>query len=252
MVERVAAVREAIGPDIELCIDLHARYDVPSACRIAWEMEPFKLLWLEEPIPAENVDALRQVRARSRTPICVGENLYLRWGFASSWSSRRPTSSCRTCRNAAGSRKARRSQISPRSTTCRSAAPGLDAPGHDGDLPRLAGSRISSSSNGMRSRSARSGTAMCRPRWIWLHRQGWHIAIPDTPGIWRRAHMENVERARGSRIRRLRVAATRGRRGQGTEGRLKAFMGKRIVFTGGSGKVGRTSFPTCCRAATRC
>ena len=81
MTERVAAVRDAVGPDIDLCIDLHARYDVPSACRIAWEMEPFKLLWLEEPIPAENVDALRQVRARSRTPICVGENLYMRWGF---------------------------------------------------------------------------------------------------------------------------------------------------------------------------
>lgn len=81
MVRRVEAVREAIGPDIDLCIDLHARYDVPTACRIAWELEPYKLLWLEEPIPAENVDALRQVRQRSRTPICVGENLYLRWGF---------------------------------------------------------------------------------------------------------------------------------------------------------------------------
>ena len=81
MVERVQAVREAIGPDIDLCIDLHGRYDVPSACRIAWEMEPFNLLWLEEPIPAENVDALRQIRSRSRTPICIGENLYMRWGF---------------------------------------------------------------------------------------------------------------------------------------------------------------------------
>jgi len=81
MVERVAAVRDAVGPDIDLCIDLHARYDVPSACRIAWELEPFNLLWLEEPVPAENVDALRQVRNRSRTPICIGENLYMRWGF---------------------------------------------------------------------------------------------------------------------------------------------------------------------------
>ncbi|WIV62207.1 enolase C-terminal domain-like protein [Amycolatopsis nalaikhensis] len=36
MVERVAAVREAIGPDVDLAIDLHARYDVPSACRISW------------------------------------------------------------------------------------------------------------------------------------------------------------------------------------------------------------------------
>lgn len=81
MVERVAAVREAIGPDVGLAIDLHARYDVPSACRIAWELEPFRLMWLEEPIPAENVDALVRVRAQTRTPICVGENLYLRWGF---------------------------------------------------------------------------------------------------------------------------------------------------------------------------
>ena len=81
MVERVAAVREAIGPDIDLAIDLHARYDVPSACRIAWELEPFSLLWLEEPVPAENIDALARVRAQTRTPICVGENLYLRWGF---------------------------------------------------------------------------------------------------------------------------------------------------------------------------
>jgi len=81
MVERVAAVREAIGPDVDLAIDLHARYDVPSACRIAWELEPLRLLWLEEPVPAENIDALVRVRAQTRTPICVGENLYLRWGF---------------------------------------------------------------------------------------------------------------------------------------------------------------------------
>jgi galactonate dehydratase len=81
MIERVAAVREAIGPDIDLCIDLHARYDVPSACRVAAAMERFDLLWLEEPVPAENLEALKQVRMRSRTPICVGENLYLRWGF---------------------------------------------------------------------------------------------------------------------------------------------------------------------------
>ncbi|MHA6619360.1 mandelate racemase/muconate lactonizing enzyme family protein [Pseudonocardia sp. DLS-67] len=81
MVERVAAVREAIGPDVDLAIDLHARYDVPSACKIAWALEPFDLMWLEEPVPAENIDALVRVRAQTRTPICVGENLYLRWGF---------------------------------------------------------------------------------------------------------------------------------------------------------------------------
>lgn len=81
MVDRVAAVREAIGPDVDLCIDMHARYDVAAACRIAWELEPFHLLWLEEPVPAENVQALARVRSQTRTPICAGENLYLRWGF---------------------------------------------------------------------------------------------------------------------------------------------------------------------------
>ena len=54
---------------------------MPSACRISWALEPFELMWLEEPIPAENIDALGRVRAQTRTPICAGENLYLRRGF---------------------------------------------------------------------------------------------------------------------------------------------------------------------------
>lgn len=81
MVARVAAVREAIGPDIDLCIDLHARYDLPSGCRIARELEPFALMWLEEPVPAENTEALVRVRSQTSTPICAGENRYLRWGI---------------------------------------------------------------------------------------------------------------------------------------------------------------------------
>jgi galactonate dehydratase len=81
MVDRVAGVREAIGPDVDLAIDMHARYDVPSACRIAAELEPFALMWLEEPTPPENPQALARVRSNTRTPICAGENLYLRWGF---------------------------------------------------------------------------------------------------------------------------------------------------------------------------
>jgi galactonate dehydratase len=44
-------------------------------------MEPFRLLWLEEPVPPENVDSLRDVRESTTTPICVGENIFLRQGF---------------------------------------------------------------------------------------------------------------------------------------------------------------------------
>lgn len=81
MVERVAAVREAIGPDIEMAIDMHGRYDTQSGIRVAHAMEPFNLMWLEEPVPPENIAAMREVKRNSPVPICAGENVYLRWGF---------------------------------------------------------------------------------------------------------------------------------------------------------------------------
>ena len=49
--------------------------------RVAKEVEQFKLLWLEEPVPAENIDAMRDIRASTSTPICCGENIFLRHGF---------------------------------------------------------------------------------------------------------------------------------------------------------------------------
>jgi galactonate dehydratase len=81
MVDKTAAVREAVGPYVDVAMDLHGRYDAVSGMRIAQALEPFNLLWLEEPVPPENVDALRDIKRATRTPICVGENLYLRWGF---------------------------------------------------------------------------------------------------------------------------------------------------------------------------
>ena len=81
MTDRVAAVREAVGPNVDLAIDMHGRYDTASGIRVARAMEPFKLLWLEEPVPPENVAAMREVKLHSPVPLCAGENLYLRWGF---------------------------------------------------------------------------------------------------------------------------------------------------------------------------
>jgi galactonate dehydratase len=60
---------------------MHGRYDLPTAKRFAKEVEPFKLVWLEEPVPPENIDAMRDVRQSTHTPICCGENIYMRWGF---------------------------------------------------------------------------------------------------------------------------------------------------------------------------
>lgn len=81
MVAKVAAVREALGPHVDLAMDLHGRYDASSGARIAQALEPYDLMWLEEPVPPENVDAMREVKNATRTPICAGENLFLRWGF---------------------------------------------------------------------------------------------------------------------------------------------------------------------------
>lgn len=81
MVSRVAAVREAVGSGVEVAVDMHGRYDVPSSIRFARAVEPFDLLWLEEPTPPENLEALAEVRRSTSTPICAGENLYTRYDF---------------------------------------------------------------------------------------------------------------------------------------------------------------------------
>jgi galactonate dehydratase len=81
MVQLVDMVTRAAGKDVAVAADLHTRLDVPSAIRLVRDLAPYHLLWLEEPLPPENIDALREVKAHSTVPICVGENLYLRFAF---------------------------------------------------------------------------------------------------------------------------------------------------------------------------
>ena len=81
MVEQVAAAREAVGPDIDICCDMHGRYDAVTAQQIAKRLEPFNLMWLEEPIPAENPEAYKIIADSTTTPICAGENHFLAYGF---------------------------------------------------------------------------------------------------------------------------------------------------------------------------
>ncbi|MBM3216762.1 mandelate racemase/muconate lactonizing enzyme family protein [Candidatus Poribacteria bacterium] len=81
MVNTVAAVREGVGDAVDIAIDMHGRFDTAAAIRVAQAMEPYRLLWLEEPVPPENIAAMREVKRNSPVPICTGENLYLRWGF---------------------------------------------------------------------------------------------------------------------------------------------------------------------------
>ncbi|HZR44655.1 MAG TPA: mandelate racemase/muconate lactonizing enzyme family protein [Ktedonobacteraceae bacterium] len=81
MVEIVRVLTETLGPEVDLALDCHWSYNVTDAIRLAQALEPFELLWLEDPIPPENADAMAQVQAATRIPICTGENLYLRHGF---------------------------------------------------------------------------------------------------------------------------------------------------------------------------
>jgi galactonate dehydratase len=81
VIDLISATREAIGYDIDLAIDCHGQFDMPSAITLAKAVEPLRLMWLEEPMPAENMDALAQVRASTSTVICTGENHYSRFHF---------------------------------------------------------------------------------------------------------------------------------------------------------------------------
>jgi galactonate dehydratase len=80
-VAMIAAIRDAVGPDVEVLIDAHALYNVPTAIRLANRLAPYAITWFEEPCPPESYDALEQVRSQVPTRISVGERLYTRYEF---------------------------------------------------------------------------------------------------------------------------------------------------------------------------
>jgi L-alanine-DL-glutamate epimerase-like enolase superfamily enzyme len=77
----VAATRAAVGPEIGLAIDCHWNYSVQAAIDLARAVEKYKLMWLEDPVPPENIRAIGVVQRNTRTPIATGENHYLRLDF---------------------------------------------------------------------------------------------------------------------------------------------------------------------------
>ena len=81
MVDQLTAAREAVGPNIDICVDMHGRYDAPTGHQVAKRVEHLNLMWLEEPIPAENAEAYKAITDSTSTPICAGENHYLAHGF---------------------------------------------------------------------------------------------------------------------------------------------------------------------------
>ena len=77
----VAAVREAVGPDVDLLIEVHRRLAPMHAVRIARALERFRPFWFEEPVSSTNLDALAECRRQITLPIVTGEELYTRAEF---------------------------------------------------------------------------------------------------------------------------------------------------------------------------
>lgn len=83
MVSLIGGVRDAVGDGVELAVDCHWRFTLKDARILASECEPFRLSWLEDPLPPWAVEDFRELRMSSITPVATGENLYLFNGFRS-------------------------------------------------------------------------------------------------------------------------------------------------------------------------
>ena len=74
-------MREAVGPHFGIGVDFHGRVHRPMAKVLAKELEPFKLMFIEEPVLSEHAEALKEIANHCSTPIALGERLYSRWDF---------------------------------------------------------------------------------------------------------------------------------------------------------------------------
>ena len=81
MVARVVAVREAVGDEVDVAVDLHRRLSPAMAAIVVKELEPLRLLFAEEPCHPENNEALLALSRSTTTPIATGERHLTRWGF---------------------------------------------------------------------------------------------------------------------------------------------------------------------------
>lgn len=80
-VNRIAAVREAVGSEMGIGIDFHGRVHKAMAKILAKELEPFRPMFIEEPVLPENNEALKEIARHTTIPIATGERQFTRWGF---------------------------------------------------------------------------------------------------------------------------------------------------------------------------
>jgi galactonate dehydratase len=78
---RVGAIRDALGPDFGIAVDFHGRVHRPMAKVLAKELDAYRLMFIEEPVLSEHVEALKEIANHCATPIALGERLFSRWDF---------------------------------------------------------------------------------------------------------------------------------------------------------------------------
>jgi len=72
----IRSVRETVGPDVAILVEMHGRFTPATAVRVAAMLAPYDPEWIEEPVPPENADALAHVRAATRIPVATGERAH--------------------------------------------------------------------------------------------------------------------------------------------------------------------------------
>lgn len=80
-VDRVKAIREAVGPDIDIIIELHSLTDTNTAIQLGRELEEFKCFFYEEPVHPLNVESMLEIAKNVKIPIATGERLFGRWAY---------------------------------------------------------------------------------------------------------------------------------------------------------------------------
>ena len=79
--QQLEALRDALGDEVELCLDVHTRLDPSDAVTLLRAVEPYRPFFLEDPVRAEDLQALRRLRQQTAVPLAVGEQLYSKWQF---------------------------------------------------------------------------------------------------------------------------------------------------------------------------
>ena len=79
--EQVKAVREAVGPDVDVLVEVHRRLAPMHAVRVAKRMEPYRPFWFEEPVSARDLGGLEQAKRAIDLPVVTGEEIYTKSEF---------------------------------------------------------------------------------------------------------------------------------------------------------------------------